>query len=198
MGLWRHSYLEKEAKLLLYMLLFVGANQLFSNWWTHFVERNNIPFYHFYIVIELLFTSVIYYSYLRKSRVRKLIPILTISFLLFYIFSLILTPEKLWIYSTYERAIEGGIVLFMAGAYFIHIYRRQEIMYLHRTSGFWIGFGFILYFASNLLLFTFSELVFSQGSEVFQSIWAIHAILTILLYISFTIALLCKKTEMTS
>jgi hypothetical protein len=197
-GIWRFSNLEREAKLLLYMLIPVAANQCIANWWLQHVSRNNIPFYHLYIIIEIAFISWIYYSYLKKSRNVKLIPIITISFIALYLLSLIVNPGKLWRYSTYERAIEAGIVLVFVGSYFINIYKRQEIMHLHKASGFWIGFGLVLYFACNLTVFAFSELVFAQESSVFQSIWAIHAILTLLLYISFTIALTCRKTETTS
>ncbi|MFT6921822.1 MAG: hypothetical protein ACJA1C_000819 [Crocinitomicaceae bacterium] len=194
---WRYSYLEREAKLLLFMLLPVAANQLISEWWLYYVNFNNLPFYHMFIIIEFSFISLIYYSYLKKHRYRKIIPIVSVGFILFYLTSIVWNPDKIWVYSTYERAIEGGIILLFVGAYFIDVYRKEEIMYLQKTSGFWIGGGLILYFTSNLLLFAFSELVFSQESSVFKSIWVIHAILTILLYISYSIAFLCKKTETT-
>jgi hypothetical protein len=91
------------------------------------------------------------------------------------------------------RTAEGVIILIFAGSYFVHEYKKQEIMFLQKTAGFWISGGLILYFSCNLLLFGFSELVFAQEKSIFQSIWTIHAVLTILLYISFTIAFLCKK-----
>ncbi len=194
-GIWRYSYLEREAKLLLYMLIPIAVNQFISDWWLYYVTSNNLPFYHLYIMIELTFITIIYNSYLKKHRYRKFIPIITISFITLYLLSIIWNPDKIWIYSTYERAIEGVIVLLFASSFFIHVYRKEEIMYLQKASGFWIGGGLILYFASNLLLFAFSKLVYSQESKLFQSIWEIHALLTILLYISYTIALLCKKTK---
>lgn len=194
-GLWRYSSLEREMKWLLLMLIPVAANQFFSIWWSNYVEKNNLPFYYAYILMELLFVAKIYSLYLKRSRFRWLIPVLTICFSVLFIGKFLCDVDALWEYSTHLRTIEGIIVLFFASAYFLHVYRRQEIMYLQKTSGFWIGGGLILYFTSNLLLFAFSELVFAQESGVFQSIWSIHAILTILLYISFTIALLCKKTE---
>ena len=196
-GLWRHSFLESEAKWLLYMLIPVALNQFLSVWWLYYVEKNNIPFYYFYILMELLFVSRIYYGYLKDRVYRWLVPAIATGFTLLFIGTLARDINQIWVYSTHLRAIESAVILFFAGSYFIKVYRKQEIVHLHKQSGFWISGGLVLYFTCNILLFTFSELVFAQESKVFQSIWAVHAVLTILLYLSFTIALLCKKTETT-
>lgn len=194
-GLWRHSLLDREAKRLLYMLIPVALNQFISVWWLYYVEPNNLPFYHLFILMEALFFSWIYFGYLEKAKSRWFIPVFTFGFSLVFIGQFVLDPDSLWVYSTHMRSIEGIILIFYAGLYFVHVYKKQEIMHLHKTSGFWIGGGVILYFTSNLLLFIFSEMIFVQELDVFQSIWAIHGILTILLYISFTIALSCKTAE---
>lgn len=194
-GIWRYSELEYEARLLLHMLVPVALNQFISEWWLHFAGSNNLPFYHLYIIIEVTFLALIYNSYLKKHRFRKLIPIITISFILFYLLNMVWDLDKMWVYSTYERAIEAVIILLFAGSFFIYVYREEKIMYLQKTSGFWISGGLILYFASNLLLFVFSELVYMQELELFESIWEMHAVLTILLYIFYSIAFLCKKAS---
>jgi hypothetical protein len=194
-GLWRHSILDNEAKWLLYMLIPVALNQFVSVWWVYYVEPNNIPFYHLFILLEILFLSRIFYGYLRKATYRWLIPLITLGFSVFFIGKILWNIDSLWIFSTHMRTIEGLIILLYAGAYFFNVYREQKIMHLHKTSGFWIGGGLILYFGCNLLLFAFSELVYVLELDIFQSIWAIHAVLTILLYCSFTIALSCRKTE---
>ena len=178
------------------MLIPVALNQFVSVAWLHLFEKNNIPFFHFYIFIELLFLSRIYYLYLKKTRVKFIIPILVSAFSGFYIVLVLLNPSSLMNYSdaTNMRAIEGVIVLFFIVLYFVNVYKKQEILQLQKTAGFWIGGGLLLYFLSNVLLFAFSELVFSQDSIVFKSLWAVHAVLLILLYLNFTIAFLCKKT----
>lgn len=195
-GLWRHSYLETEVKWLLYMLIPVAVNQLVSFFWMYYVADNNIPFFHLYIFIELMFLGRIFYLYLKRTRIKLIIPILVSAFSVFYIIHVLLSPSVLMNYAnaTNMRAIEGVIVLFMVGLYFFNVYKKQEVLHLQKTAGFWIGGGLLLYFLSNVLLFAFSELVFSQDSLVFKSLWAVHAVLLILLYLNFTIAFLCKKT----
>lgn len=198
MGIARYSFLEKEAKWLLYMLIPVASNQFLSVWWIYYVEPNNLPFYHFFILMETVFLSWIFYSYMKRARFRWIILVLTIGFSVFFVGQFVIDIDLLFTYPVYTRSIEGVILLIYAGAYFVDIYKRQEVMYLQKTSGFWIGGGVILYFTSNLVLFVFSEVIFAQQLDIYQSIWAIHGILTFLLYLSFTIALSCKKAEIIS
>lgn len=192
-GLWRYSSLSLDARWLLYMLFPVAINQFISTWWIYNVNSNNIVFGHIYTIVELLFLSKIYYDYHKGSRWSALIPVSVGLFLLFYIIRLFLNPMSFLEYSTYERAMSGVIILACATSYFVSIYRRQEVLELQKTSGFWMGGGLILYFLSNTILYVFSELIFAQEEVIFLQIWSVHAVLTFLLYVSFTIAFLCKR-----
>ena len=194
-GLWRRSRLEPEIKWLLYMLIIVAANQFTSVWWVFNVEPNNLPFYHTYFLIELLFISRIYYLILENKKLRTIIIGIASSFVLFYLYRLVFDISYFRTYSTYMRAFEGIAIIFYTFSYFIQVYKKQEILALQKAAGFWLGSGLIIYFTSNLAIYLFGEFVFAQDSPIFESIMAVHAVLTILLYISYTIAMLCKKTE---
>jgi len=194
-GLRRYSSLSLDARWILYMLIPIGINQFVSVWWIYYVNPNNIAFGHVYIVLELFFLSKIYYDYHKSSSWSVLVPVLTGVFYLFYIIKLFLDPASFLVYSTHERALSGLLILIYAISYFISVYRKQEVLELQKISGFWIAGGLILYFLSNTILYVFSELVFAQDRVVFAQIWSVHAVLNFLLYISFTLALLCRKTE---
>ena len=197
-GLVRYSNLSRDARWLLFMLFPIAINQFISVGWVYYVNPNNIVFGHVYIVIELFFLSKIYYDYHKTSRWSLLIPVLTGLFYLFYVVKLIRDPMSFTEYSTHERALSGLIIIVYTVSYFISIYRKQEVLELQKTSGFWIAGGLILYFLSNTVLYVFSELIFAQEEFIFLQIWSVHAILTFLLYISFTMALLCSRTEIKS
>jgi hypothetical protein len=55
--------------------------------------------------------------------------------------------------------------------------------------------GLLLFFAGSFLLFIFSKFLVNNGAEVFKAIWMINGILTLLLYTSYTIALLWVKKK---
>lgn len=197
-GLRRYSNLSIDARWLLYMLFPVAINQFLSVWWIYYVNPNNIVFGHVYLLIELFFLSKIYYDYHKRSHWAILIPLITGLFYLFYVAKIIVDPTSFLEYSTHERALSGLIIITYTISNFISVYQKQEVLELQKTSGFWIAGGLILYFFSNTILYVFSELIFAQERVIFRWIWSVHAVLTFLLYISFTMAFLCSKTEIKS
>ncbi|MEO0473084.1 MAG: hypothetical protein AAF206_25945, partial [Bacteroidota bacterium] len=66
---------------------------------------------------------------------------------------------------------------------------------LAETFMFWFGTAILLYFSGNLLLFLYSSLVASLDVETNYQIWGIHAVLNILLYSMYTIALWSKPEQ---
>ena len=177
------------------MLIPCAIIQYTSILWSLLITKNNLPFFHIYNLIELLYISRISFLFLKDSPFEKAIPILTTSFITLFLTKFLTDFNSLWEYSTYLRAYEGIVVIVYSSCYFINEYKKGESLHLHKTAGFWINGGLILFFSANLLLFAFSELVISQYISVSQSIWIIHSIVMILLYITFTIAFLCNRKE---
>ena len=194
-GIRRFSRLEVETKWLLYMLVPVAVNQFFSIWWSNYVMPNNLPFYYLYILLEVFYLVKIYSLSLKSKPFRLLIWSGVILFFAFFIFRFAGHWDRIWVYSTEIRALEAVIVIILSSCYFHNEYRKEKIINFLQTPGFWIHGGLILYFSCNLLLFAFSDLVFAQNEDIFQSIWFIHGIVTILLYLAFTIAFLCIGKE---
>lgn len=194
LGLTRYRRLEVEQKWLVYMLAIITLNQ-----WVSAIlglnRMNNYPLYHFYIVLEVVCLTKIFSIYLKETKGITKIWIVPVIFILAFLGNLIYDSNQLYNSPDDIRALESLIILSLSSVYFVNVFKRQEILFLHKSSGFWFGAGLIVYFASNLMLFTFNKLVLLQGKEIALYIWSIHAVLNILLYISYSIALLCRKTE---
>lgn len=194
-GSRRYSILTTESKWVLYMLVPTALNQFSSIIWSNYVHPNNLPFFYFYVLFEVIFLAKIFRIQLRDNHVGKWVVPISSMFVLFYIIWLAVEPSRIWNYSMLPRVFEGTITIFFSFCYFFDIYKTEKIMEVHKLPGFWINLGLIIYFACNLLLFVFDDLVFSQNKELFLSVWIIHAIVLILLYLSFTIAFLCNPRE---
>lgn len=196
-GLLRLNKIGVSAKWLLYMLFPVAVNQFISIWYGS-KGVSNFPFYYIYIAIETVFITIIYRRLLKTNFLRQALLLSSLGLVLTMIIYLLIDFNKIWESPDYFRAGESVIVLFFASAYFVEIFKRQEILYLHEVASFWISSGVILYFACNLMLFTFNKVLLQYGNHTALYIWTVHGILNVLLYISFTIALLCKKKEVIS
>lgn len=190
-GLSRFSKLSIIQKTLFWMIIFISVNQGISEFTTHVLHStNNLPFYRAYILLEFLFITRIFLLHDVSQALRMFIYAVLAIFCFFWCLPFIL--GDFWCYPAYLRFSEGAIVLFYAGAYFLKLFQEAKVAHLSRDVGFWIFGGLVLYFASNSLLFLFSEFVVTLSNPSFNLIWTIHAVLTILLYIAFTIAIRCR------
>ena len=177
------------------MIVFISLNQTASEILMHgFGLKNNLPFYHLYILIEFGFVSWLYYRVLKSMGMKTVIRV---TFLLFSIVLLILflLKENIWVYPDYIRFMEGLAILIFSGAYFYRVFQAGVVINILNESMFWISAGLTVYFASNCLLFLFGEFVAGLSNNSFMLIWTVHAFLTILLYIAYTIAIQCKTNH---
>lgn len=188
----RFRLLGPGQRWLWIMIILVALNQFISRWWTYAVTENNLPFFYVYILIELVFLTRVYSFHLPPFRSTRILLILAGVYSLAWIIQFA-RPGIMWQYPDALRTLESLLILFYAGSYFMKVFREEKILDLEREFGFWLSAGYTVYFASNLLLFAFSELVVKQESSIYKSIWVVHAVLTIFLYISLTIALWCRK-----
>lgn len=192
-GFIRYQRLGRDQKTLLWMICIVATNQFISWAWSIWImPENNLPFFYVYILIEFLFLSFIYFKrfFPHSPRPIRLIwpgIVLSIWLLIF------LWPGAMWTYPDLLRAIEGIVLILFAALYFLQVFKEGTIVRLTDNFLFWVSAGILVYFASNILLFLYSDLIAEQRMEVFELIWMIHSVLTILLYFSFTLALRCQK-----
>lgn len=194
-GIFRYKQLSIIQRILFWMIVLISINQTISELLMHgFGLKNNLPLYRIYILIEFVFLSFVFIRILKKKWVNLFIRISTSGFIGLWIFSFTFT-DNLWTYPSYILFIEGCLILFLSAIYFIQTFKEGKIQNILAQMEFWIASGLTLYFASNILLFLFSEFVVSLSDPSFFLIWAVHAFLTILLYIAYTIAIQCKTNH---
>jgi hypothetical protein len=193
-GISRYSFLSKEQRLLFWMVVLVSANQFTSQFLENHLLNltNNLPFYRLYILVEFIFLTFIF---------RRLIdPENRIFWIIILSFSTYWTCDSfflgtIWEYPEILRFTEGVLITSFCAIYFYVIFKNASVILILREFGFWLSAGLILYFASNSLLFLFSEVVLTLSNPSYYLIWTVHAFLTILLYIAYTIAIQCKTNH---
>lgn len=158
--------------------------------WSMYMTKNNLPFFHSYVLLEYLFLlnifSQFYQSQWRKSVWLLLGSIFTLAWILnITIFS------SIWIYPDVILALEAIVIIILVIGYFRKMLKEKKVRQPARTFPFWVGSGLLLYFSGNFLLFVFSNFVKDLDSEVFQAVWMVHTLLVILLYLMYTTGLLC-------
>lgn len=159
--------------------------------WVGNTWGNNLPLLHLYVPVELtMLTFVFYHAYPRLLPLRWL-QVGLAGFWVLSVFNLAFFQP--WnTYATITRTAESLLVLLMALRYFFLVLQDLAEIDLPKTFIFWFSTACLLFFSGNLLLFIYSNYVIAGSSVEFSEIWAIHAVLNILLYFVYVIALLCR------
>jgi hypothetical protein len=187
-----YKRLIKTQRILFWMISLIALNQFLSEGWKIWIlPENNLPFLYVYVLIEFVFLALIYERLLHPFIASKIIRLGLGLFIIYWLITFF-WPGKMWTYPDYIRPTESILIFILAGAYFYKVFVESKLMRLGKDFSFWLSAGLIIYFSSNSLLFLYGDLVADQQDPVFNAIWTIHAILTILLYITYSIALTCK------
>lgn len=195
-GTIRYSQLSKNQKLLFWMIVLITINQLISEFLESFILelKNNLPFYRAYILIEFSFITTLFFRLIYSSRNFNLRNVLLILFAGYWVFDSFVFGTMLD-YPELLRFTESVLIIFFGLFYFLTVFQRAKIVLLNKEFGFWFTCGILIYFTGNSLLFLFSEVVIQLNISSYKLIWTVHAFLTILLYIAYTIAIQCKTNH---
>lgn len=159
---------------------------------------NNMPVFHLYVVGEYcLLTSIFFFG--KKGLLSALhYRILMGGFLLFAGLSAIFF-QGIWEVNSLVRSLESILLIFLALWYFHQTLQRLDTPNLAGSFSFWFATAVLLYFVANLLLFIYSSSIIEERWEsetdpsIFQVVWSMFNFMNLLLYLLYTIALLCKE-----
>lgn len=149
---------------------------------------NNLPLYHLYTFIEFFFLSYLF----RRLLKRLPLPAWLIPTLLFVGVGLWGVFEELFAFPDRLRSVESVILIGYALLFFNRALRSLDVARIERTFMFWVSVAVLLCFTGTLLLYIFSNYIAAASNRVYFTVWTIHTLFNILLYLLYSIALLCK------
>lgn len=187
-AIYRRKYMKKELKVMCYYLAFVLLFQLIAIVVSAVFKTNNLPFLHFYTVVEFGIISWFYKEYLGSFLNPK---ILYGNFVLFTTLAIlnVIFVQSIFEYNSYPRGLECLFVVFYAITAYYKIIKSLEIISIEKSPLFWINAGFLFYFAGSLFLFVLGNLILTQDIQLSMLSWAIHACLVALMYVFIGIGL---------
>ena len=156
--------------------------------------QNNAPLLHLFVVISILFLSIVYYRTLGNGLLKKLIVVLVVLALLFVIFNSLFI-EGIWAFPSISNTVQSVLFITFSLFYFYQLLSNQEVIHIEKQGLFWINAGVLVYFSSNIFLFMlFNRIIEAQE----WNLWIIHSITNIIANVLYTIGLLCKPQIPTS
>jgi hypothetical protein len=176
-------------RLLMVHLVLAAIVQAYAYYlWKH--SQNNLYLLHLYTVEELALITL-FYSYLLQPAIKRVFFNIVIA-----VFAVCAVLNALYLqpitrHNTYMRSLGSLMIITWTILYF---YRRladeQDNDARYGGGILWINSGFLLYFSTSLLLFSLGNFMAGNAyKEITKSLWAIHAVVSILLYLIIAIGL---------
>jgi hypothetical protein len=195
LAVFKWQYMRAQHRWFAILLWVTMAISFSSHIWLKTTEyNNNLPFFHSYILVEFLLFLMVFKHIFIESIKDYIWWLLASAFTILWLIN-VFTGQGWWGFPDYIHAVEAVIVLVLVVKWFLKMLKEKKVANPERTFEFWMCVGLLLFFAGSFLLFIFSKFLVNNGAEVFKAIWMINGILTLLLYTSYTIALLWVKKK---
>jgi len=193
-AIFKWSKMNMSQKIFVGLLWFIVVISFSGRAWALITSSNNLPFFYTYILGELIMLLLIFRLMFNTGIRDRYWATLLVGFSLIWLINVSI-GQGWWAFPDYIRALEATIVLIIIILWFLKMLREKIILQPYKTFEFWLCAGLLIFFSGNFLLFVFPKYILTAGEEVFEAIWKVNAILNILLYLMYTIALLwVKKT----
>jgi hypothetical protein len=153
--------------------------------WQH---RPNIFLTPLDAALEFALIAWMYRRTLQPWPLTRYLPAIIGLFWLFTVVSYVLQSQLVQ-FSPVQRFIESLLVLLLVLLYFYKLGHDEVVFQLEREPMFWVSAGLLLYFAGNVLIFISSNYLLQFSQQLNQQVWAVHAVLYMLLCSCYTLAL---------
>lgn len=191
LALLRHSKFTSIQKGLSW-LIYVAALFQATSTTIRYLGMTNIPLFHLYPLISLGLLSFIYQFTLRLFFPRWLIPVLTISLIIFSLFNSLFI-QSIFEFSSNTLSLVSVLLVFYALSYFYKLLSRPPKPYLELNPMFWINCGVITYYSGSFIIFMYSNYMLPKSIEAQRILWGLHALFNIFNYLLYSIALWVRE-----
>lgn len=191
----RYRAHDGAQRLLTWFFVVAGVFDLASVVTDHLRVRN-LPLFHAFAVVNLVFLGALYYRTIRGQWWRR---------------ALLGAGAGILIFTGYKAAQPGGLAQFpsavmtaqcalfilLALLYFYQWLHQPVMTAFEHTPLFWVNAGVLVYFSGNLFLFMLQEWLSRTPQLHLQNYWVIHSVANIVANLLYAIGLLCKPPRPT-
>lgn len=168
-GWIRYRFAGREIRFLLFIL---GISFLLTVicYYTGIYYINNLLIYFAQYILEFILYSFLFWKLLASSYARKFI--LLCSFLL--LLTIAINFRIIFMHTSFDSYTPAFVSLALI-LYCVLFFNRQlnnpQIIFIYKTSWFWIVTGLLLYNAGNFLVFLFTNYLMYRNKELVRLLW---------------------------
>ena len=182
--LWK--YLDRSSRIVMFLLPCAAFSQLFSRF--HLGLPSVWPIFNSYIFLDLTMWTLVFYTNSKGRAIKSLIVFLyTLHASLFIavVFVASISQRFLSEFVCFNCLLQlTWVLLFLYERYKLNAIRALEFEPL-----FWFSLGLLVYSPTTYFLFAYYDIVRASIVRGYESLWAIHDTMNILMYILFSIGM---------
>ncbi|UYZ62108.1 hypothetical protein [Hymenobacter weizhouensis] len=191
----RYQNLNQVLRRLAWFFFLSGLFDVVLAITNHFVIRN-LPLFHLFTAVNLLFLAALYYHTLHGKLVRRLVLVAAAAGLVFVGYNAFFL-EGIWQFPSLSITGQSLLFIVLALVYFYQLLQEPAEVPIEKQPLFWINAGVLLYFSGNLFLFMLQNWLNRMPQPNYNSYWAIHSVVNILANLLYAVGLLCKPQRLT-
>ncbi len=153
-----------------------------------FHDKTNSPWYHLLIPILFLLLTRFFSDYLAYGKQKYWIWLIPLLFSILVLINA-LKGDGFYVFPSKIVGFYSIMGILLSIGYFLYLLRSLNDYYIERNPMFWVSSGLLIYFAGNFLLWVGLNFI-TYDRQFFNSIYRINSMVTTLLYLFFTIAIL--------
>jgi len=191
-GSLRYRQLSKECRIIYFFTIIAWVTEI-SSYITRSMSINNMPLLHIYTVVE--FTMISWFYHVLFKKMFSFSPLIFIA-VLFACGSVINSVfiQRILSFNSYTRGIEAMLIIVYAVVFLYGFFFQSDTRQVTDNPALWITAGILIYFSGAATLFILSNYILPMGYQFNKNVWALHAMLSIIMYCFITVGLWKSKT----
>lgn len=170
---------------------------LFASWlmeilggYLALAKINNIMLNNMYTMLVVTFELWLVREIIYRKLAKKVLFYILVCYPLFTLINIFFIQRG--DFHTTSYSIGCLLIVLACIYYFLELFQRNYSVALGRQPGFWICSGLLFYYCCTFPLYGFTKLMAALPVIIMQNLVFILDVLNIFLYLSFSIAFLCR------
>jgi len=188
-GKARYGYLKVFSLFLLANLITEGITA-YKAW----AGVHNLVLSNFVTAFDFAFYLYFFGQIVRSEKVKKIIQFLVILYPVLFLINIFFI-QGMDTFHSMTWCLGCLLVIIFCIYYFWELFQQTQSINLSRQPSFWICCGLLFYNACTFPFYASTNFVYVLPKVILRNLLFIFVLLNILLYLSFTIAFLCRLTN---
>jgi len=183
-AVYNYKYLTRPYKIILSFIVFSSLLNLVNLIAIYIFRLQTTSIFHIYTVFEFVFISAYFGEFYNRQK-KTIIYVTAGVFVLFCLINTIFLQHP-GILNTYARSVGAILIIVYSMLYFLKFGNNDEETWT--DIGFnWICSALLIYYASCLFMFIFSNYLLTASKTVVMIVWGGHDTILMLEYILFAV-----------